>query len=65
MIIHELNISNINPPEINLNTDKRLPIIKDFVPLADLYNLVFGDWDILEDNMYAVAVKAGTLKEKN
>ena len=65
MVFHELKISNINPPMIGFNTHALDPIILDFVPLADLYNLVFGDWDIFEDNMYAVAVKAGTLKEKN
>ena len=31
-------------------TDGRSPKIKDFVPLAGLNDLVFGDWDIFEDN---------------
>jgi myo-inositol-1-phosphate synthase len=42
-------------------TDKRVPLIKDFVPLSDLDDLVFGGWDIFEDNMYAAAVNAGVL----
>jgi myo-inositol-1-phosphate synthase len=41
--------------------DKRVPFIKDFVPLSDLEDLVFGGWDIFEDDMYAAAVKAGVL----
>ena len=40
-------------------TDKRVSLIKDFVPLTNLEDLVFGGWGIFEDNMYAAAVKAG------
>ncbi|MCX7943494.1 MAG: inositol-3-phosphate synthase [Deltaproteobacteria bacterium] len=40
---------------------KRFPLIKDVVPLADLNDLVFGAWDIFEDNAYEVAKKAGVL----
>ncbi len=42
-------------------TDGRTPAIKDFVPLASLDDLVFGGWDIFEDNAYQAAVKAGVL----
>tara|TARA_B100000029_G_scaffold20345_1_gene20588 strand:- start:2526 stop:3857 length:1332 start_codon:yes stop_codon:yes gene_type:complete len=35
--------------------------IKDFVPLADLDDIVFGGWDIFEDNCYEAAVKAGVI----
>ena len=40
-------------------TEGRSPKIKDFVPLADLEDLVFGTWDIYEDNCYEAAAKAG------
>src|SRR5277367_6258735 len=40
-------------------TDKRLPLIKDFVPLTELKDIVFGGWDIFPDNMYQAAIKAG------
>ena len=36
---------------------------KDFVPLAGLNDLVFGGWDIYEDNCYESAVKAGVLEK--
>lgn len=46
-------------------SDKRQPLIKDFVPLADLNDIVFGGWDIYEDNCYEACVKSGVLpKEK-
>ena len=42
-------------------TDHRVPRIQDFVPLAELEDLVFGGWDIYEDNCFDAAVKAGVL----
>jgi len=44
--------------------EKRVPMIKDFVPLANLEDLVFGGWDIFEDNMYEAAVHARVLENK-
>ncbi|MGC4056042.1 MAG: inositol-3-phosphate synthase [Paludibaculum sp.] len=43
-------------------TENRSPMIKDFVPLASLDDIVFGCWDIFEDNAYEAAVKAGVLE---
>src|SRR6266567_3204481 len=42
-------------------TEKRTPLIKDFVPLARLDQLVFGAWDPIPDNAYEAAVKCGVL----
>lgn len=42
-------------------TENRTPKIKDFVPLTDLNDIVFGGWDVYEDNVYEAAVKAGVL----
>src|ERR1700750_691768 len=42
-------------------TDSRSPHINDFVPLAELDDLVFTGWDIFEDDMYSAAGKAGVL----
>jgi myo-inositol-1-phosphate synthase len=43
-------------------TENRCPKIKDFVPLADLNNLVFGGWDVYEDNVFEAASKAKVLE---
>ena len=43
-------------------TDARTPRIKEFVPLAGLDDLVFGGWDIYEDNAYEAAVEAKVLE---
>ena len=43
-------------------TENRYPKIKDFVPLADLNDIVFGGWDVYEDNVYEAAVNARVLE---
>jgi myo-inositol-1-phosphate synthase len=43
-------------------TDGRSPLIKDFVPLADLGDLAFGAWDPIADDALTAACKAGVLE---
>tara|TARA_Y100001970_G_scaffold291733_1_gene430082 strand:+ start:5171 stop:6475 length:1305 start_codon:yes stop_codon:yes gene_type:complete len=43
-------------------SDNEQPLIKDFVPLADLDDIVFGGWDPIDDNAYEAAVRAGVLE---
>jgi myo-inositol-1-phosphate synthase len=40
------------------------PLIKDFVPLADLNDMVFTGWDIFEDNVYEAAAHAAVLDKR-
>ncbi|PIZ06692.1 MAG: inositol-3-phosphate synthase, partial [Flavobacteriales bacterium CG_4_10_14_0_8_um_filter_32_5] len=42
-------------------TENRTPLIKDFVPLTNIKDIVFGGWDIFEDNMFQSATNAGVL----
>ncbi len=46
-------------------TDHKAPLIKDFAPLADFNTIEFAGWDIFEDNMYEVAVKAGVVRREH
>jgi myo-inositol-1-phosphate synthase len=46
-------------------TDARTPKIKEFVSLAELNDLVFGGWDIFEDDAYKAAANAGVLDAKD
>ena len=55
------SLTQMGTVRLGKRTDKRVPMIKDFVELADLNNLVFGGWDIFEDNAYNAALKAGVL----
>ena len=43
-------------------TDAKAPLIRDFVPLAGLDQLVFGGWDPIPDDAYTAARKAGVLE---
>jgi myo-inositol-1-phosphate synthase len=43
-------------------TENRYPKIKEFVPLADLNDIVFGGWDVYSDNVYEAAVNAAVLE---
>ncbi|MEM7009745.1 MAG: inositol-3-phosphate synthase, partial [Thermodesulfobacteriota bacterium] len=49
---------------IGKRTDKNSPLIKDFIPLRDLDDLVFAGWDIFPDDCYEASLKAGVL-DKN
>src|SRR5882724_1440429 len=42
-------------------TEDRAPLIRDFVPLAGLDQLVFGAWDPISDTAYEAALKCGVL----
>ncbi|MSW92954.1 MAG: inositol-3-phosphate synthase, partial [Actinobacteria bacterium] len=43
-------------------TENNSPLIKDFVPLASLDDLVFGAWDPFPDDAYVAAQRAGVLE---
>jgi myo-inositol-1-phosphate synthase len=45
--------------------DEDPPLIKDVLPLAQLDDLVFGGWDIFEENCYQAAKQAGVLEERD
>jgi myo-inositol-1-phosphate synthase len=45
--------------------ENRAPLIKDFVPLAGLSELVFGGWDLFPDSMYEASLKAGVLEKSS
>jgi myo-inositol-1-phosphate synthase len=56
------SLTQMGTIRLGKRTDKRTPLIKDFVPLAKLDDLVFGGWDLFKDNAYQAALKAGVLK---
>ncbi len=55
------SVTQLATIRLGKRTEGRSPRIKDFVPLADLKDLVFGGWDIYEDNCYEAATQAGVL----
>ncbi|HTS68062.1 MAG TPA: inositol-3-phosphate synthase [Terriglobia bacterium] len=59
------SLTQMGTIRLGKRTEKRVPMIKDFVPLADLDDIVFGGWDLFKDNAYAAACKAGVLEKSH
>jgi myo-inositol-1-phosphate synthase len=57
------SLTQMGTIRLGKRTDNRVPMIKDFVPLASLDDLVFGAWDIFEENAYEAALNAGVLEK--
>jgi myo-inositol-1-phosphate synthase len=55
------SLTQMGTIRLGKRTEKRSPLIKDFVPLAGLDQLVFGAWDPISDNAYEAAIKCGVL----
>jgi myo-inositol-1-phosphate synthase len=55
------SLSQMGTIRLGKRTEKRSPKIKEFVPLADLKDLVFTAWDPIPDDAYTAAMKAGVL----
>lgn len=56
------SLSQMGTIRLGKRTEKRVPKISEFVPLADMEDLVYGAWDIFEDDAYTAALKAGVLE---
>ncbi|HEX8287900.1 MAG TPA: inositol-3-phosphate synthase [Pyrinomonadaceae bacterium] len=57
------SLTQMGTIRLGKRTDNRCPKIKDFVPLADLNDIVFGAWDIFSDSAYEAALHAGVLEK--
>src|SRR5215472_7185284 len=55
------SLTQMGTIRLGKRTDNKSPLIKDFVPLADLNDVVFTGWDIFEDNVYESAAHAKVL----
>jgi myo-inositol-1-phosphate synthase len=58
------SLTQMGAIRLGKRTDNRVPKIKEFVPLADLNDLVFGAWDIFPDSAYEAAIHAGVLEKE-
>jgi myo-inositol-1-phosphate synthase len=58
------SLTQMGTIRLGKRTENRVPLIKDFVPLASLNDLVFGAWDIFEDSAYEAAMHAGVLEKE-
>ena len=58
------SLTQMGTVRLGKRTENRVPLIKDFVPLAELGDLVFGTWDIFPDSAYEAAMHAGVLEKE-
>ena len=56
------SLTQMGTIRLGKRTDRRSPLIKKFVPLYSLEDLVFAAWDIFEDDAYEASLKAGVLE---
>jgi myo-inositol-1-phosphate synthase len=56
------SLTQMGTIRLGKRTENRNPKIKEFVPIADLHDLVFGGWDVYSDNVYEAAVNAKVLE---
>src|SRR3989441_6048701 len=58
------SLTQMGTVRLGKRTDNRVPAIKEFVPLAELGDLIFGAWDIFPDSAYDAALHAGVLEKE-
>jgi myo-inositol-1-phosphate synthase len=56
------SLTQMGTIRLGKRTDNRVPLVRDFVPLASIDDLVFGAWDIFEEDAYEAALHAGVLE---
>src|SRR6201996_3999303 len=56
------SLTQMGTIRLGKRTENRIPKVKDFVPLADLNDVVFGGWDVYSDNVFEAAMHAQVLE---
>jgi len=59
------SLTQLGTVRLGKRTEDRVPKIREFVPLADLDDLVFGGWDAMPDDAYEAAVISGVLNREH
>jgi len=59
------SLTQMGTIRLGKRTDERSPLIRDFVPLAQMSDIVFGGWDLFRDNAYEAAVHAEVLSTEH
>ena len=58
------SLTQMGTIRIGKRTEANSPRIQDFVPLASLDDVVFGGWDLFDENCYEAAKTAGVLEKE-
>ncbi len=58
------SLTQMGTIRLGKRTDNNSPLLRNFVPLADIDDVVFTGWDIFEDNVYESAAHAKVLDKE-
>src|SRR4030095_6613954 len=56
------SLTQMGTTRLSKRKDNRVPLDRDYLTLASLNDLVFGAWDIFEEDAYESALHAGVLE---
>src|SRR5262249_17528935 len=59
------SLTQLGTIRLGKRTEHRVPMIKDFIPLAALSDIEFGGWDIFPDDAPEAAVHAAVLEGRH
>lgn len=59
------SVTQMGTIRLGKRTDDRSPLIKDFVPMTHLQDIVFGAWDVHGENCYEVCKRSGVLSSEH
>jgi len=58
------SVTEMGTIRVGKRTENNVPSIREFVPLAELNDIVFGGWDLFEENAYESALHSGVLEKE-
>jgi myo-inositol-1-phosphate synthase len=58
------SLTQMSRIRLGKRTEDRNPLIKEFVPLAQLSEIVFGGWDVYADNVFEAAINSKVLEKE-
>jgi len=56
------SLTQLGTIRLGKRTEKRTPLIRDFVPLAAIEDIVVGAWDIFPEDAYQASLRAGVIE---
>ncbi|MEQ8523054.1 inositol-3-phosphate synthase [Gracilimonas sp.] len=59
------SLTQMQTIRLGARSENRNPLIKDFLPLANLEDITFGGWDVKPENVYDACVHAKVLKPQD
>lgn len=59
------SLTQLQTIRLGARSEERNPLIKDFLDLAGLDDVVFGGWDVIPDNAFQAAKRADVLKPQD